>query len=199
MHGILHKLSNINIIGFTITKLIDTGSRIVIVIFIGFYELKIMSFLTISRILSLVPGIPGVLFRRYWYCKTIKSCGSDIFIDFGAIIDNPEVIIGKSVRIGQSNIISRAIIGNQVLFSANVSVLSGKNQHSYSLSNVHINKQCGIIRTIEIGNDVWLGNGSIIMSNVGEGSVIGAGSVVVKDIPPFSVAVGNPARVIKSR
>lgn len=190
MHKIFYRLYNI--IGFTITKLFVS-------IFIGFFKLKIMSFLTVSQIFSLVPGIPGILFRRYWYCRTIKSCGSDIFIDFGALIDNPEVIIGKSVRIGQSNIISRAIIGDNVLFSANVSVLSGKNQHSYSLSNVHINKQCGIIRTIKIDNDVWLGNGCIIMSNVGEGSVVGAGSVVVKDIPPFSVAVGNPAKVIKSR
>ena len=54
---------------------------------------------------------------------------------------------------------------------------------------------------IHIGSDVWIGYGSIILSGVtiGDGAVIGAGSVVTKNIPPYAVAVGNPAHVIKSR
>ena len=54
-------------------------------------------------------------------------------------------------------------------------------------------------RSIVLENDVWIGSGVIIMQGVtiGEGAVIGAGSVVTKDIPPYSVAVGNPCRVIK--
>ncbi|HEY4081696.1 MAG TPA: CatB-related O-acetyltransferase [Burkholderiaceae bacterium] len=52
-----------------------------------------------------------------------------------------------------------------------------------------------------IGNDVWLGFGSTVLSGVriGDGAVIGAGAVVAKDIPPYAIAVGNPARVIRSR
>lgn len=52
-----------------------------------------------------------------------------------------------------------------------------------------------------IGNDVWLGQGSIIMPGVkiGDGCIIGAYSLVSKDIPPYSIAVGNPIRVIKKR
>ena len=54
-------------------------------------------------------------------------------------------------------------------------------------------------RRITIGNDVWLGAGVIILPEVtiGEKSIIGAGSIVTKDIPPYSVVVGNPAKVIK--
>lgn len=54
-------------------------------------------------------------------------------------------------------------------------------------------------RWITIEDDVWLGAGVIVLPEVtiGEGSVIGAGAVVTKDVPPHSVAVGNPARVIK--
>lgn len=53
---------------------------------------------------------------------------------------------------------------------------------------------------IIVGNDVWFGAGAIVVPGVtiGEGSVIGAGAVVVNDVPPFSVAVGVPARVVKS-
>ena len=53
---------------------------------------------------------------------------------------------------------------------------------------------------ITIGHDTWLGAGVIVLPGItiGEMCVIGAGSVVTKDIPPYSIAVGNPARVIKS-
>ena len=54
---------------------------------------------------------------------------------------------------------------------------------------------------IIIGNDVWIGGHTIIMSGVriGSGAVIGAGAVVAKDVPPYAIAVGNPARIIKYR
>ncbi|XOV79159.1 MAG: CatB-related O-acetyltransferase [Aestuariibacter sp.] len=54
---------------------------------------------------------------------------------------------------------------------------------------------------VKIGHGVWIGDSVIILPNVsiGNGAVIGAGSIVTKDIPPFAVAVGNPAKVIKYR
>lgn len=54
---------------------------------------------------------------------------------------------------------------------------------------------------IEIGNDVWIGAKSTIMSGVkiGDGSVVGAGSTITKDVPPYSIVVGNPGRIVKHR
>lgn len=56
-------------------------------------------------------------------------------------------------------------------------------------------------RVTEIGHDTWLGHGTIVLPGVriGLGAVIGAGSVVTKDVPDYTIAVGNPARVIKER
>jgi len=54
---------------------------------------------------------------------------------------------------------------------------------------------------VRIGNDVWIGRGALILSGVaiGDGAIVGAESVVAKDIPPYAVVVGNPARVIRKR
>ncbi len=63
------------------------------------------------------------------------------------------------------------------------------------------NKSSKNPRQIIIGHDVWIGHGATILGGVkiGNGAVIGAGAVVAKDIPPYAIAVGNPARVIKYR
>jgi virginiamycin A acetyltransferase len=52
-----------------------------------------------------------------------------------------------------------------------------------------------------VGNDVWIGMGALVLPGVtiGDGAIIGAGAVVGKDVPPYTVVVGNPARVVKSR
>jgi len=54
---------------------------------------------------------------------------------------------------------------------------------------------------VKIGNDVWIGDRAMIISgvNIGDGAVIGAGSIVTKDVPPYSIVVGSPARIIKNR
>lgn len=54
---------------------------------------------------------------------------------------------------------------------------------------------------VEVGSDVWIGHGAIVIGSlkIGDGAVIGAGAVVVKDVPPYAVAVGNPARVVRRR
>jgi acetyltransferase-like isoleucine patch superfamily enzyme len=55
---------------------------------------------------------------------------------------------------------------------------------------------------LEVGNDVWIGANAVIMPEVrtiGDGAVVGAGAVVSRDVPPYAVVLGNPARVVKYR
>lgn len=54
---------------------------------------------------------------------------------------------------------------------------------------------------VEIGDDVWLGSGAIVLGGVriGDGAIVGAGSVVTEDVPAFGVVVGNPARTVRRR
>lgn len=56
-------------------------------------------------------------------------------------------------------------------------------------------------RKVEIGHDVWIGHGAIVLSRrkVGTGAIVGAGSVVTKDVPPYAIVAGNPARIIRMR
>ncbi len=91
--------------------------------------------------------------------------------------------------------VARVDIGNNVFFAPNVSVYTaGHPVHPAARGTMY---EYGI--PVKIGDDVWVGGNSVILPGVtiGSGTVIGAGSVVTKDIPSGVVAAGNPCRVIR--
>ncbi|SDS88984.1 transferase hexapeptide (six repeat-containing protein) [Mucilaginibacter mallensis] len=109
-----------------------------------------------------------------------------------------DVIIGDNTLIGMSNVIIGPVnIGNNVIFAQNI-VASGLN-HEYTDVNMPISQQKILVAPIIIEDDCWIAANSVITSGVtvGKHSVVAGGSVVTKSIPPYSVAAGNPAKVIK--
>ncbi len=119
--------------------------------------------------------------------KALKN--TSIYIDEGTFI-GPYVCIA-----GPGNI----KIGKSCLIAAHAGIFA--NNHIYSDPTQIIGSQGVTRKGIVIEDDCWLGSGVKVLDGVtiGKGSVIGANSVVTKDIPPFSIAVGVPARVIKRR
>ena len=109
-----------------------------------------------------------------------------------------DVIIGSGTRIGIGNVVIGPVtIGNSVIFAQNI-VMSGLN-HSYEDVSLSINAQKVKTAPIVVEDECWIGANAVLTAGitVGRHSVVAAGAVVTKDIPPYSVAVGNPARVIK--
>jgi acetyltransferase-like isoleucine patch superfamily enzyme len=128
------------------------------------------------------------------------SLGRSSVIEDYAIINNAvgEITIGNHTRIGLGNtIIGPVMIGNNVILAQNV-VISALN-HKFEDVLMTINQQGVKTDQIIIEDNVWIGANSSVLAGVhiGEHVVVGAGSVVTKDIPPFSVVVGNPARILK--
>lgn len=109
-----------------------------------------------------------------------------------------DVLIGDNTLIGMGNtIIGPITIGNNVIFAQNI-VASALN-HEYRDPNIPIHLQPILTGAIVVEDDCWIAANAVITAGVtiGKHSVIAAGAVVTKSIPPYSVAVGNPAKVLK--
>jgi acetyltransferase-like isoleucine patch superfamily enzyme len=104
--------------------------------------------------------------------------------------------IGPYGYIGCSGYIE---IGDNVMISPRVSIYS--ENHNFSETDIPMLEQ-GVTRSfVKIEDDCWIAANAVILAGVtvGEGSIVAAGAVVTKDVPPFSLVAGNPAQVIKSR
>lgn len=126
--------------------------------------------------------------------------GAGSVIERYTVVDNAvgAVVIGCDTRIGLGNtVIGPVRVGDHVITAQHV-VLSGLN-HNYEDVGRTIREQGVSTRPIVIEDDVWIGANSTVTAGVtiGRHSIVAAGSVVAKDIPPFSVCAGVPARMIK--
>lgn len=120
---------------------------------------------------------------------------------YAGISYNPKITIGDGCWIGIRNsfaCIDNITIGNDVLFAGYVHITD--HSHGYEDVNNPIKLQKLISKgPVVIDDQCWLGFGCEILSGVhiGRHSIIGARAVVTKDVPPYSIVVGNPARIIK--
>ena len=126
----------------------------------------------------------------YFDFGTHISMGENSYANFNfTVLDEAQVTIGKNVFLGP-----------------NVSILTPIHPLRYQERNAFYNEKTGNVTNLEragavtIGDNCWLGGSVTVCPNVtiGEGCVIGAGSVVTRDIPPHSLAVGNPCRVLRA-
>lgn len=126
--------------------------------------------------------------------------GRNAIVEDFAVVNNGagDVTIGEGTCIGIGSVVVGPVeIGKYVFFGQHVSVQGLV--HGFEDVEIDPNKQPLMIRPTHIGDYTHLGTNSTIVPGVtiGDRCQIGAGSVVTKDIPPYSVAVGNPARVVK--
>jgi virginiamycin A acetyltransferase len=131
------------------------------------------------------------------YART--SPGDARFL-LGSILAHRNTTIGPGTIIGAFSIIGFADIGQDVLCSSRVSVLSGRNQHG-SAEVQHDSRAASdlIYNRVQIGDGSWLGEGSIITEDVGAGCSIGAGAILFKKADEGGTYLGNPARRIDVR
>lgn len=116
---------------------------------------------------------------------------------------HPNITIGKNVSIGEYNhvtAINEITIGDGVLTGRWVTITD--NSHGNLIDDIQerpSERPLFSKGSVKIGANVWIGDKATILPNVsiGEGSVIGANSVVTKDVPPYCVVAGNPAKIIR--
>lgn len=124
---------------------------------------------------------------------------ASIIEDFSTVNNGVgDVLIGEKTIIGiGSTLIGPITIGNDVMLAQNV-VVSALN-HAYQDVLISPSMQKVICKPIIISDRVWIGANCVITAGVklGKHSIIGAGSIVTKDIPDYTVAIGNPAKVVK--
>jgi acetyltransferase-like isoleucine patch superfamily enzyme len=156
-------------------------------------------FTAISEFLSFFPGYFGILIRRVWYKITLKKCGTNLTVDWLGVIRIQHSEIGNRCTLGVGNWFGWVRVGDDVMCGSYVSIISGNKQHDFSNLSLPMRTQSGEKKQILIDNDVWIGANAIVMADINCGTVIGAGSVVTKTHPPFSIIAGNPASVLRSR
>nr|WP_297911347.1 acyltransferase [uncultured Allomuricauda sp.] len=127
--------------------------------------------------------------------------GAESTIEDFATVNNGvgAVKIGDRTRVGLGNtLIGPVTIGNDVRLAQNI-VLSGLN-HNYEDVSKPIHAQGVSTAPIVVEEETWIGANTVVVAGVtiGKHSIVAGGSVVTKNVPPYSVVVGNPARVVKT-
>jgi acetyltransferase-like isoleucine patch superfamily enzyme len=156
-------------------------------------------FRTFSEVLALIPTYLGYQPRQEFYRRTLRHCGKDVLIAFGAVFAYREISLGDRVLIQRNASLHHCDVGSDVMIAEGSVLLSGSKYHNFSRTDIPMTQQSGQLKRIRVGNDVFIGANCVIMEDVGKGAVVAAGSVVTKPVKDYDVVAGNPAHVINKR
>jgi acetyltransferase-like isoleucine patch superfamily enzyme len=146
------------------------------------------------------------------YVRIVGASPKTIAIDLGPLVRirpfvsllayGGSVVLGRRVTVGEGSVLcghGGLVVGENTMISWHCSIIPAN--HLFDRTDVPARLQGEERLGIKIGRNVWIGSGVTVLDGVtiGDDAVIGAGAVVASDIPPFAVAVGVPAQVIRDR
>jgi maltose O-acetyltransferase len=144
-----------------------------------------------------------ILFTYLTLGIKLKKVGKALEVRQGVRIIHPEnITVGDYCFVNYDSIIDAnggLTMGDNVAIGPKTAIWTSN--HEFKDLTIPIKNQPNQLKPVKIGNDVWIGMNCTILPgvNIGNGVVIGAGSVVTSDIPDYAIAVGNPAKIIKYR
>ena len=162
-------------------------------------------------VLSSLRPLWQMIYKLYAVRANVKT-GRNLHLGIGSKIAAPRsLVIGNDVYVGKlCTIECDGEIGDDVMMANAVGII-GRFDHDHTVMGVPIRlapwigdphyQGAGRDLRVAIGSDVWIGYGAIVFSGVtiGRGAIIGAGSVVMSDVRPYAIVLGNPARVVGAR
>jgi len=148
-----------------------------------------------AQALAPAPGLPGAFLRAAYYWATTRNTSWEIHVGFGSVLVHRAVTLRAHASMGAYCVIGHADIGEQVMLGSRVSIPSGKRQHLDDAGG--LTTETTHFDTVRIGRATWVGEGAIIMADLGSGSIVSSGSVVIHAAPDQVIVAGNPARVIR--
>ena len=146
---------------------------------------------------QLANALRGLLLRQIF-----DRCGRDVVAKQGAYFGTGAGIrVGDRSHVGQNSRIDHNVtLGDDVVMGPDVVIMTAA--HAFDDPAVPVNQQGALPRRpVTIGNDVWIGTRAVLLPGVciHDGAVIGAGAIVTRDVAPYAVVGGNPARVVRYR
>lgn len=160
-----------------------------------------------SGIIARIRSVANTVRSFYMFCikyPWIKRTGRMQRIKFDTEIWSPhkDISFGNRVQFGTGCcVLCDAEFGNSILCANNVRFI-GKDDHITTKAGIAIwDSGRGDSFKTYVGNDVWIGENVVVVAGVhiGDGSIVAAGSIVVKDVEPCTIVGGNPAKFIKNR
>lgn len=151
-----------------------------------------------SQFMALIPGLPGVFLRRAYYSLTLEKCSNHCHIGFGSLFSHRNAIVEEHVYIGNYSMVGAAHLGSHCLIGSRVSILSGKALHVLDENGMWSSFSPERMVRVTLAPNVWIGEGAIVMADIGTGSMVGAGAVVTSNVRSHVIVAGNPARFIRN-
>jgi virginiamycin A acetyltransferase len=149
-----------------------------------------------SQVLAIVPGPPGNYVRRGFYRLVLDRCHADWYIGFGAMFTHREAIVERGVYVGLWALVGSAHLREGTSIGSRASLLSGTDLHEYRHGRWTPADRTRL-RQIVLGPHAFVGEGAVVMADIGAGSMAAAGAVVSAPVPEGVVVAGNPARFVR--